>query len=154
MATAPQLSNALLDPISAEHPAGEDLRWTPEWDRIKEARRADDDLDSGKWAKKERKVADWRLVQQLTTEILEKRSKDLQLAMWLTEANIKLDGFNGLRDGLHVCRELLVRYWDNGLFPPMEDGPDDRTGPLQWLNFRHPMQMASVRAIISFARKT
>ena len=134
MATAPQLSDALLDPISAEHPAGEDLRWTPDWDRIKEARRADDDLDSGKWAKKERKVADWRLVQQLTTQILEKRSKDLQLAMWLTEANIKLDGFTGLRDGLLVCRELLRRYWDNGLYPPMEDGPDDRTGPLQWLN--------------------
>ncbi len=134
MATAPQVSNALLDPISAEKPAGEDLRWTPEWDRIKEARRADDDLDSGQWAKKERKASDWRQVRELTTEALEKRSKDLQLAMWLTEANIKLDGFTGLRDGLHVCRELLARYWDNGLYPPMEDGPDDRTGPLQWLN--------------------
>src|ERR1044072_7546514 len=103
MATAPQVSNALLDPISAEKPAGEDLRWTPEWDRIKEARRADDDLDSGQWAKKERKSADWRQVRELTTEALVKRTKDLQLAMWLTEANIKLDGFSGLRNGLHVC---------------------------------------------------
>ena len=134
MATVPLLSDTLLDPISADRPAGEDLRWTPDWDRIKEARRADDGLDSGKWAKKERKVSDWRLVKELTAEMIGKRSKDLQLAMWLTEANIKLDGFPGLLDGLRLSRELIVRYWDGGLYPPMEDGPDDRSGPLQWLN--------------------
>ena len=55
----------LLRPISAEQPAGADLRWTPDWDRIKEARRADDDLDPGKWAKKERKAANWTQVKEL-----------------------------------------------------------------------------------------
>ena len=28
----------LLDPLPGDSPAGVDLRWTPEWDRIKEAR--------------------------------------------------------------------------------------------------------------------
>ena len=28
----------------------------------------------------------------------------------------------------------MVRYWDHGLYPPMEDGPDDRGGPFEWLN--------------------
>lgn len=124
----------LLDPISADQPAGVDLRWTPEWDRINEARRADDPLDPGKWAKKERKSADWRLTHELATSLLRERSKDLQLAMWLTEANIKLHGFPGLRDGLRVARELMVRYWDQGLYPRMEDGPEDRAGPFEWLN--------------------
>ena len=124
----------LLDPISSEEPAGADMRWTPEWDRIREARRADDELDAGQWAKRERKASDWRLVRDLATEMLRTRSKDLQLAMWLTEANIKLQGFAGLREGLRITRELMVRYWDKGLYPTMEDGPEDRAGPFEWLN--------------------
>jgi type VI secretion system protein ImpA len=66
--------------------------------------------------------------------MLRERTKDLQLALWLTEANIKLQGFPGLRDGLRITRELMVRYWDRGLFPTMEDGPEDRAGPFDWLN--------------------
>jgi type VI secretion system protein ImpA len=124
----------LLEPISPEEPAGADMRWSPEWDRIREARRADDDLDVGQWAKRERKVSDWRLVRDVATEILRNRSKDLQLAMWLTEANIKLQGFGGFREGLRITRELMVRYWDKGLYPSMEDGPEDRAGPFEWLN--------------------
>lgn len=110
------------------------MRWTPEWDRIREARRADDDLETGKWVKKERKAADWKLVRDLATAMLRERTKDLQLALWLTEANIKLAGFPGLRDGLRISRELMVRYWDRGLFPTMDDGPEDRAGPFDWLN--------------------
>jgi type VI secretion system protein ImpA len=123
MPTEPLLSDDLLDPITAEQPAGADLRWTPEWDRIKDARRADDSLDSGQWAKRERKASDWPLVKDLVTAALRERSKDLQLALWLTESNIKLHGFPGLRDGLRITRELMARYWDKGLYPTLEDGP-------------------------------
>src|ERR1039458_9077322 len=118
MSTALLDIDHLLDPISPDQPAGTDLRWTADWDRIKEARRADDDLESGKWAKKERKGADWRLVEELSSGRLRKRSKDLQLALWLTEAGMKRHGFPGLRDGLRLTRELMVRSWDNGPYPP------------------------------------
>src|SRR6185369_12960916 len=74
------------------------------------------------------------LVEELASGMLRNRSKDLQLALWLTEAGIKRHGFPGLRDGLRLTRELLVRYWDHGLYPPMEDGPEDRAGPFEWLN--------------------
>ena len=112
------------------------MRWSPEWDRIKEARRADDSLDAGKWAKRERKSADWAQVWELGTAMLRERTKDLNVAMWLTEAGLRLHGFTGLRDGLQLCRELMTRYWDCGLFPAMEDGPEDRSGPFEWLNAR------------------
>src|SRR3982750_1065910 len=102
----------LLTPIPAEQPAGADLRWTPDWDRIKEARRADDDLEQGKWAKKERKTANWTQVQSLCEAALREKSKDLQIALWVTEANIRLHGFPGLRDSLRLIRGLLVEYWD------------------------------------------
>jgi type VI secretion system ImpA family protein len=144
MPTSPLLSDDLLDPITAEQPVGADLRWTPEWDRIKEARRADDGLDSGKWVKKDRKASDWRLVKELLTTALRERSKDLQFALWLTEANIKLHGFPGLRDGLRITRELMVRYWDQGLYPTIEDGPEDRAGPFEWLNNKLVDSMTSI----------
>jgi type VI secretion system protein ImpA len=134
MPTDALISDDILGPISADRPAGTDLRWTPEWDRIKEARRADDDLDAGKWVKRERKTADWRAVREMTIAALTERTKDLQLALWLTEANLRLYGFPGLADGFRITRELMVRYWDHGLFPTMEDGPEDRAGPFEWLN--------------------
>jgi type VI secretion system protein ImpA len=93
MPTAPLYTDDFLEPVSTEQPVGTDLRWTAEWDRIKEARRADDDLDSGKWVKKERKTADWRMVEELASSMLRNRSKDLQLALWLTEAGMQLHGF-------------------------------------------------------------
>src|SRR5215469_9154110 len=128
------LTDKLLDPISPDRPAGADLRWTPEWDRIKEARRSDDALDAGKWVKKDRKAADWRSVRELSSGALRERSKDLQIALWLTEADMRLYGFLGLHAGFHLVRELMVRYWDQGLYPSMEDGPEDRAGPFDWLN--------------------
>jgi type VI secretion system protein ImpA len=134
MPTASRYTDDFLGPVSPDQPVGTDLRWTADWDRIKEARRADDDFESGKWAKKEQKTADWRLVEELASGMLRNRSKDLQLALWLTEAGIKRHGFPGLRDGLRLTRELLVRYWDHGLYPPLEDGPEDRAGPFEWLN--------------------
>src|SRR6516225_5135139 len=144
MATPQLYADDLLDPISTDQPAGTDLRWTAEWDRINEARRADDLLPSGQWTKKEQKVANWRLSHELATSLLLERSKDLQLAMWLTEANVKLHGFPGLRDGFRILRELMVRYWDNGLFPKMEDGPEDRAGPFEWLNDKLVYSIAAI----------
>jgi predicted component of type VI protein secretion system len=41
----------ILSPIPGENPAGEDLRYTPNYDELKEARRADDLLDRGDWAR-------------------------------------------------------------------------------------------------------
>src|SRR5215469_952045 len=130
------LGDSILDPISSDRPAGADLRWTPEWDRIKEARRADDNLDAGSWAKKEPKSADWHAVREFAAAALIERTKDLQLALWLTEASMRLHGFRGLHEGLRIVRELMTRYWDLGLYPSMEDGPEDRAGPFEWLNFK------------------
>ena len=140
----------LLDPIPvAGMPAGIDMRWTPEWDRLKEARRFDDGLETGRWQKRDRKTADWGAVQLQAATLLRERTKDLQIAMWLTEANIKLYGFPGLRDGFRITRELMTRYWDDGLFPSIEDGPEDRSGPFEWLNNK---LVDSIRSIPITAR--
>ena len=71
--------DAILTPIPGDHPAGEDLRYTPTYDEIKEARRADDPLDRGEW-EREIKTSDWDKVVTLAVEALREKTKDLQIA--------------------------------------------------------------------------
>jgi len=122
----------LVTPIPGPNPAGIDLRYDPLYDKIKEARHEDDDAPQGDW-QRARKTADYALVTKLASEALATRSKDLQLAAWLTEAQLRREGFAGLRSGLEFLRVLLVRYWED-LYPQLEDGdPELRAAPLSWV---------------------
>jgi type VI secretion system protein ImpA len=90
-------------------------------------------LEHGAW-KTERKLADYRQVTTLARQLLESKTKDLRLAVWLTEAQTKLSGFEGLASGLQLVKELLERFWET-LYPELdEDGDADmRAAPLGWL---------------------
>ena len=124
---------ALLKPISPDRPSGEDLRYTEIYDRIKEARRADDQLELGEW-QTSIKTSDWRQVAVLCEASLAGRTKDLQMAVWLTEAWVMLHGYAGLAAGLDLTRCLLHDFWRT-LYPPIEaDDLDYRIGPLTLLN--------------------
>ena len=129
------LRNDLLNPISAGNPSGENLRYAPVYDKIKEARREDDDAPQGEW-KRERKVADWPLTIKLIGEALATKTKDLQLAAWLAEAMLRREGVAGLREVLDVIRGFLENFWDT-LYPELEDGDAEyRASPLQWIGDR------------------
>jgi type VI secretion system protein ImpA len=124
---------AILAPIPGENPAGENLRYTPVYDEIKEARREEDMLNLGDW-NREIKRADWEKVIKLSIDVLTKKTKDLQIAAWLTEALIKTQGFTGLTTGLKIITGFLKNYWDH-LYPEIEDGDlDFRVGPLEFMN--------------------
>ena len=96
----------ILTPVPGDKPGGADLRYDPVYDKIKEARREEEDLDQGDW-KRERKVADWVMVSKLCEEAIATRSKDLQLAAWLSEAAIRQRGFSGLIEGLTLIHGLV-----------------------------------------------
>jgi type VI secretion system protein ImpA len=129
------LRDDLLNPIPGKNPCGESLRYAPVYDKIKEARREDDDAPQGDW-QHERKTADYTLVLKLGGEALATKSKDLQLAVWITEALFKTESFAGLRSGLDLIRGLLENLWDN-LYPEVEDGDFElRAAPLDWLGSR------------------
>jgi type VI secretion system protein ImpA len=133
---------ALLAPIPGDNPAGESVRYAGVYDAIQEARREDDALPMGEW-QREAKTADWRGVINLCSEAIGKKSKDLQMGVWLVEALTRRDGFAGVREGLQLLREMHERFWD-GLYPEIEDGDlDFRAGPLNWLNEKLP---AHIRA--------
>ena len=87
MPTPAILPDDLLKPIKDGKPAGEDLRPTPEWIKIRDAR------PKGIWTLNNSPEAGWPQLFEKTTTALKDKSKDLQLAIWLTEASTRLHGF-------------------------------------------------------------
>ena len=118
------LRDELLSPVPWAKPGGVDLRYDPIYDKIKEARREDDDAPQGEW-QHARKLADWPAVIKLTGDALATKSKDLQLAAWLSEAMLRREGFGSFRATLDVMRALIEQYWD-GLYPAIEDDDLER----------------------------
>jgi len=134
---------SLLSPISAESPAGRNLRedFSPEsiYFKIKDARTAarsaeriaqstygDEDSDA--------EPPDWTPLQDLAPRILAEEAKDLEITAWLIETLVRSSGFAGLRDGFRLARELVEQYWET-LYPlPDEDGLLTKIAPLTGLN--------------------
>ena len=125
----------LLTPIAGDNPSGTSLRYDPVYDQIKEARRQDDVGPQGDW-QRERKVADYRQVVDLASKCIAERSKDLQLAVWLTEAALHREKFPGLQQGLDLLRGFLEQFWDT-FYPEIEDGDlEARVVLLGWVGGR------------------
>lgn len=123
----------LLAPFPGDNPSGEDLRYSQVYDDIKEARRYDDPLDQGEW-KTEIKKADWDRVINLAIDALSGKTKDLQIAVWLAEALIFKEGFEGSLTAMRIINGLMRDFWDS-LYPLIED--DDleyRIAPLELMN--------------------
>jgi type VI secretion system protein ImpA len=126
----PEALEALLTPISDEHPGGEDLSYSTLYGYISEARRAEDpSLTQGDWVAP-LKIADWDKARQLCEAALRARSKDLQLAVWYAEAMTHAEGYAGAALGFRLVTELLRRYQET--LHPLD--PEERIAKLEWLN--------------------
>lgn len=136
--------SSLLEPISEDQPTGEDLRYDPVYDAIKEARRADDPLDRGEW-QQELKTSDWPEVVKLARDALATKGKDLQVAVWLVEGLTYTDGFDGFAAGCQFLRDLMATFWDT-LHPVIEEEDDFelRSGRLEFLNNNGPFALSQV----------
>jgi type VI secretion system protein ImpA len=125
----------LLNPIEGPNPSGANLRYDPVYDKIKEARREEAQPPPG-MSEQDRKVSDNAQVIRLSTELLTTKTKDLQLAAWLTEAMLKKTGFGGLKDGLALCCGLVEKFWDT-VYPEIEDGDvESRGAPLGFVGLK------------------
>lgn len=123
--------DGLLTPISEENPSGDSLRYSGLYDEVSEARRADDQLSRGDW-QTDLKVADYGRVKELVIPALSTQTKDLQLAVWLGEALIKLDGFVGLRDALDLLTRLHEQFWET-IHPVIDEGDmEGRANAISW----------------------
>ncbi len=123
----------LLVPIGGDNPSGENLQYSGLYDEIREARRSEDMEEQGDW-KREAKTADWHKVIALSTNALQTKTKDLQVAVWLSEALVKNYSFVGLRDSLQLLKRLLENFWDT-FYPEIEDGDlEARANAFSWFD--------------------
>jgi type VI secretion system protein ImpA len=153
---------ALLAPIPGPSAAGRDVRYSGEYDKIKAARRLADDRQQGRavsgdaddnLSPEERAAAArplWTAVTALASEALTSQSKDIQIAVWLLEAETHGNGFRGASSGLELLTSLLETYWQS-LFPPIEIDDEDplalRAGVIESINQRLPSILAGLPLI-------
>jgi len=125
--------SSLMTPIG-ENDVGESVRHNGVYFNIKNARASDDPtLSRGVWTH-ELKTADWHEVKKIALTALAEKSKDLQLGVWLFEANVHLDGFSGIAPSAFLIKALCQEYWPI-MHPEMVDSDIEyRTNSLSWLN--------------------
>ncbi|MGE3806134.1 MAG: type VI secretion system protein TssA [Gemmataceae bacterium] len=129
--------DTLLAPIPGDEPAGSsvpfDLR-----DKFEEDRKEDDPsayAPDDPMRPETFKKADWPGIIKRAQEVLTKNSKDLLTSARLAEALVKLHGYEGCRDGIHLLRLLVEQCWDR--LQPVIETPDDmdlRASPFNWLD--------------------
>jgi type VI secretion system ImpA family protein len=130
-----------LAPVEGVNPGGCEALQLDDWPFLIQARHE----EAADPALTDRKLADWPRAEELAAEILSRKSKDLRAAVYLLEAKVKRHGFAGLRDGIHVLRLLIERFWDSGLHPLIPDGePEWRSKPLEWLSSKLPSLLGQV----------
>lgn len=119
-----------LNDIPGDSRCGEYLKYNRIYDDIREAKREDDPrLPQGVW-KIEVKKADWNKVIEICSDIIKSKSKDLQIAVWLTEALSSTKKWEGMNNGLELILALCDKYWDD-IYPLIEnDDYDYRMAPL------------------------
>lgn len=145
MSTSLVFDPQVLEIIPGESSTGVNLRFTAEWKLLEEAKREDDGFNKGAWELKEQKTADWQTVGELAENLLARRSKDLRLAVLLTEARIRRQKrFAAVAPCFVMLRELAARYWDAGLYPePDGESYEDRAAAFYWLNEKLPDLLCS-----------
>ncbi|MGD9971520.1 MAG: type VI secretion system protein TssA [Desulfatirhabdiaceae bacterium] len=96
-------------PIPGPSPAGQDIRYDPEYSRLQEEI---DKLNSVTLAGS----VDWNRVVNLGAEILETRSKDILVAVYMSVGLMQTLGIEGMIAGVGVINDLVTTFWDDG-FP-------------------------------------
>ena len=78
-------------------------------------------------------LPEWRDLALGARELLATETKDIELASWLIEALLRIDGFAGLHEGLVVLDGLLERFWPE-LHSIEGETSADKLAPLAGLN--------------------
>jgi type VI secretion system protein ImpA len=156
------LPDNLLEPIAADNPCGEPASAARWYDKIRELRKPNEAaieaflekqtdrkpriMTRDIWAPREpRKLID-TLCDTLAT-----KSKDVEIAAWLTESLTWRDGFAGLAEGLALIQRLLETYWDT--LHPLPEDPGDyylRVRHLEWIGMSESTRDSCVTLSIGF----
>lgn len=130
--------DSLLMPVTDEAPAGTDPRAdsssTSLYYRTKDARNAARSAERSSVEVGGTPPEEWQAVAETAMEILTSQGKDLEIAAWMTEALLRIEGFHGLRDGLKVITGIVRNFWEP-CFPELdEDGVEGKVSAVAGLN--------------------
>lgn len=129
--------NQLVGPLSEDkQPCGKHLKLTAVYSTIQEARKADDTSTPKREWEHKNKVSNWEEVTHVAVESLLHETKDLQIAIWLVEAQLNKHGFVAIAPGFHFLHRLAHTFWED-IHPVIVDPVHDlsfRTNLIAWLN--------------------
>jgi len=133
--------DTLLAPLPDGDGAGVDLRedWSPgsPYQKLRDARseaRVEERQRDAEGEMDLPPAEGWRIVRQVAEQAIGQKSKDFEVAAWLAEALLRIEGLPGLADAANLLAGLLERYWDTGFPRPDEDGYEGRISPLGGLS--------------------
>lgn len=123
-----------LYPVTPENPCGPSLDYDPEFLHLQDISRPQPgqqfQRSDGELIGAEGNDVDWKSVRSLAESLL-LRSKDLRIAVLLTRALLRTQGYEGIRLGLNLIERLLTDYWD-GVHPNLDE--EDDNDPTMRLN--------------------
>jgi type VI secretion system protein VasJ len=114
---------ALLTPISDAAPAGSDLSYDPEFERLV--------TEIEKLTSLAGESPDWRFIKAECEATLREKSKDLRVMSWLVAAKANLEGWSGIAEGFEAYVAIARTFWPS-LFPPLKR-LRARAGQVEWL---------------------
>lgn len=106
-----------LEPVSDDHPCGEDVAYTDDFETIK--------IELAKLS-----GMDYRLILDASERLLKRESKDLRVATYYIFASLRDRGLAGFSDGLEILCGLLQKF-DQSLWPKK---PVQKRNALNWLS--------------------
>jgi type VI secretion system protein VasJ len=77
-------------------------------------------------------AVDWKKVEKLSEELLDREGKDLLVACYLSVALTRTGGPPGFLAGIKVMADLVEDYWET-LFPPLKRRRGRRNASSWWL---------------------
>lgn len=119
----------LLEVISPDLPAGQDLEYDPVFGEMERAAEGKEEQQFGDTIIPAEEP-DWRILKTKAEGVLA-QSKDLRAAVYLTKALIRTNGYTGLKDGLKLIQGLIDGFWDS-LYPQLD--PEDNNDPTFRIN--------------------
>ncbi|HEY6004272.1 MAG TPA: type VI secretion system ImpA family N-terminal domain-containing protein, partial [Anaeromyxobacter sp.] len=111
-----------IAPIQGASPAGAAARFDPEYQAIAD--------EVGKLDMPAGGEVNWKKVVSSAGAMLQKKSKDLVMAAYLSHGLHVTQGLGGLVTGLVLLSETMEKYWDS-MFPEAKR-PRGRANALQW----------------------
>ncbi|MBN2319758.1 MAG: type VI secretion system protein TssA [Acidobacteria bacterium] len=112
------------EPVNAENPVGESVRYDPEFERLQAEMQKLESLSGD--------PINWKEVVALSKEILKNKSKDLLVGSYLILGLLETEGYNGLLNGLTCLEGAISAHWAS-LFP-VAKRMRARVNALNWLS--------------------